>query len=255
MDAKTGKALISIATVFLAGGAVGGFVGWVEGQRKGRREAWLQAETEMDQMEERLKRLYKVGEYSTPFVPGPSVEPAVEGDNYIPMGPMGSVDPAKLQKLREHIETQGYANMAAAQAGGDKSLFERFSNEDLEEANLEGSLEVTPSMIDPEPYVITEAEFQHDEETYTKISLEFYPGDRVVTDDQERVVDDVETSVGLNNLNYFSPDNTVVYVRNNRLEADFEISLQIGSYRETVLGEPEAPVMERRGRKSRPKDE
>lgn len=253
MDARTTKALISMATVFVTGGAVGAFVGFVEGKRKGRKDAWTEAEIELDQQEDRLKRLYKVGQYSEPWMTGPVVFPTPEsGTPEIPLGVTLSdpvaIDPEALAQLKEHIERQGYATLDEARADlePEQTLFDRFQNDDV--------AEVTPNMEDPEPYPISEDEFNHDMENYTKISLVWYGGDRVLSDELERAVDDAETTVGLNNMNLIGPENPVLYIRNNRLQADFEVRLELGSYRETVLGE-EAPVMERRGRKSRPKDE
>lgn len=262
MDARTTKALISMATVFVTGGAVGAFVGYVEGKRKGRKDAWIEAEAELEQQEDRLKRLYKVGQYSEPWMTGPVVFPTeASGFPEIPLGVTtsvtedeegisieGQIDPEAFAALKAHIEAQGYANLDEARADlePEQTLFDRFGNDDI--------AEVTPNMEDPEPYIISEDEFNHDMENYTKISLLWYAGDRVLSDELERAVDDAETTVGLNNMNYFSPENTTLHIRNNRLAADFEVALELGSYRETILGE-EAPAMERRGRRKLPKDD
>lgn len=252
MDARTTKALISMATVFVTGGAIGAFVGFVEGKRKGRKEAWLDADVELENQEDRLKRLYKVGQYSEPWMTGPVVFPTDKSATpEIPLGVTLSepvvIDPQALAALKEHIEAQGYANLDEARADlePEQTLFDRFKNDDVE---------VTPNMDDPEPYIISEDEFNHDMENYTKISLMWYAGDRVLSDELERAVDDAETTVGFNNLNFLGGERTTIHVRNNRLQADFEVALEPGSYRETILGE-EAPVMERRGRKRSPKDD
>lgn len=232
-----------VAGLAAAGG--GFYAGFVVGGNKRAAEVWAIAEDEINNMEDRLKRRYKVGEYAEPLqyhdVDGEKVLTVPEG-----------VDPEDLVALQEHINNGGYAKLSPEPAQIINS-FVQYGDKKVELREVETTVTITPNMVDPEPLIITELEYMHDEEDYEKLSVSWYPGDRVLVDSTEQPIVDVEGTVGINNLNQLDlDDKTVIYVRNNRLEQDFEIAIEQGTYRETVLGEDE-PIMERPRRKPRAK--
>lgn len=78
------------------------------------------------------------------------------------------------------------------------------------------------------PFVISRFVYAYDEEgtSYEKITLTYFPHDRVLLDDEEDPIEDVGNTVGWRNLSQFgneSEDPNVVFVRNRRLETDFEV--------------------------------
>jgi len=78
------------------------------------------------------------------------------------------------------------------------------------------------------PFVIEKVAYAWDEEgeDHSKITLTYYPRDRVLLDEEEDPVEDIDRTVGWKNLNQFggvSGDPDVVFVRNRRLETDFEV--------------------------------
>lgn len=76
-------------------------------------------------------------------------------------------------------------------------------------------------MID-KPYVIPPEEFGEFED-YECISLTYY-ADKVLTDDNDELVEDVDDVVGLDSLNHFGEyEDDSVHVRNDRLKCDYEI--------------------------------
>lgn len=92
--------------------------------------------------------------------------------------------------------------------------------------------EITAKAIENDerpPFVISREKFAWDEEEgdeYDKIQLTYYPRDRILLDDEQDVVDDVGNLVGWKNLSQFggeSGDADVVFVRNPRLQTDFEV--------------------------------
>lgn len=90
-----------------------------------------------------------------------------------------------------------------------------------------------------EPYVITHDEFMQNENGWENQSLTYYNGDDVLVDDQQMPIPDIEGVVDSANLSKFghgSRDPNVVYVRNERLETDFEITARAGSFGEEVAG-------------------
>jgi len=102
-----------------------------------------------------------------------------------------------------------------------------------------------------EPYVISIDEYMNDREDYDKNTVSYFEIDDVLCDDREQVIPDIEATVGTDALTKFgvkSNDNKVVYVRNERLAADFEILLDTRSYSETVMGiREDKEVMRMRG--------
>jgi hypothetical protein len=89
------------------------------------------------------------------------------------------------------------------------------------------------------PYVISDEEFFQGEKDYTQNSLTYYQEDDVLVDEREQPINDSDEIVGDHNLLRFghgSKDKNMVYVRNDRIEIDFEIALSNGSYTKEVLG-------------------
>lgn len=93
-----------------------------------------------------------------------------------------------------------------------------------------------------EPYIITHDEYFEGEKDYDTVTLTYFVVDDTLVDERDKPVDDSDATVGDGNLVRFgagSKDNNIVYVRNERLETDFEIVRSKGSYLEEVLGMPE----------------
>jgi hypothetical protein len=87
------------------------------------------------------------------------------------------------------------------------------------------------------PYVISFDEFY--ESANTSQALTYYQGDEVLVDEANKHIPDVDLIVGEDNLERFghgSKDPRVVFIRNENLEIDFEVTLADGKYSEEVLG-------------------
>jgi len=92
-----------------------------------------------------------------------------------------------------------------------------------------------------EPYVISVAEFQNDEEDYDKITVRYFEDDETLVGEMRKDPLPIE-SAGAVNLTRFgvgSDDPNILYIRNEKLEIDFEVIRDDGSYTESVLGIPE----------------
>lgn len=89
------------------------------------------------------------------------------------------------------------------------------------------------------PYVIHVDEFTSDESDFEKVSLIYYAEDDVVADVRDNVIEDQELVVGIDNLNKFghgSSNPNVVFVRNEYLKQDMEITYNDSSFAEQVHG-------------------
>jgi hypothetical protein len=91
------------------------------------------------------------------------------------------------------------------------------------------------------PYVIEPDEFG-EMDGYDVISLTYY-SDKVLTDELDELVEDVDNVVGYDSLNHFGEyEDDSVFVRNDRLKADYEILLDTRSYYTDVINTKAHPV-------------
>lgn len=99
-----------------------------------------------------------------------------------------------------------------------------------------------------DPYIITQDEFTDGQDSQD--TLTYYADDGVLADTQDMPVDNLLRMVGPDALQSFglgSGDPRIVYVRNEKISADFEIVLHDGNYGEIVHGiTPEEPTPKRR---------
>lgn len=87
------------------------------------------------------------------------------------------------------------------------------------------------------PYVIHADEFQTDEMGWdSQTTLTWYAGDEILTDSHDVPIYNPHTVVGELRFGHGSGDPNVVYVRNERLEAEYEVLRDMGSYEIIVLG-------------------
>lgn len=88
------------------------------------------------------------------------------------------------------------------------------------------------------PYIISHDEYFEDESDYRRISLTWYAADSVLVDDREVPIREHVKTCGdfMNRFGEQSGDPSIVFIRNEKLERDFEITLNRGSYAEQVLG-------------------
>lgn len=95
------------------------------------------------------------------------------------------------------------------------------------------------SRIPDVPYVIHADEYAQNEKNYTQTTLTYYEDDDVLSDERDNVIEDQDETIGLANLSKFghgSNDVNIVYVRNDALEADYEVIRSTGSYAQEVHG-------------------
>jgi hypothetical protein len=89
------------------------------------------------------------------------------------------------------------------------------------------------------PYVIAFEEFVENVDEYTQTSLTYYEGDDILADENDEMIQEVDPIVGSDNLTRFghgSRDPNIVYIRNARLKADYEVGRSTGRFSEEVMG-------------------
>lgn len=87
----------------------------------------------------------------------------------------------------------------------------------------------------PEPYIITLEQFSEECAHYGKENLYYYKGDDTICDVDEQIVTAEGELIGYDALGEFDDHNTV-YVRNERLQIDYEIIQLNGKYSVLVCG-------------------
>lgn len=105
------------------------------------------------------------------------------------------------------------------------------------------------------PYAISFEEFNENAEDHEQTTLTYYAMDDTLVDAQDKPIDNTDYAVGDDNLNRFghgSGDPNVVYVRNEKIDMDFEIVRSNGSYQKEVFGtDPERDLSHSRRRPNR----
>ena len=112
---------------------------------------------------------------------------------------------------------------------------------------------------DPEsPYIISADEFNANEGDFEQRSLTYYEDDDVLADEKDLIIEEVEAVVGVDNLTKFgvgSGNKDLLFIRNERLECDFDVSRHESSYSKVVLGFVEEPIVQKRRNRKRGDDE
>jgi hypothetical protein len=127
----------------------------------------------------------------------------------------------------------------------ERHLFDAGDADDAVEGNLALLREVG------KPYIISARQFvsTHPHKT---ASLTWYDEDGVLADSQDKPVPDVEEVVGEENMERFgvgSDDNSIVYIRNDKLDVAFEVVLDQRSYAQVVMGaDPADPRVQKRSK-------
>lgn len=215
--------LTSAAIGFTAGTILGNFYA------KKRLEAKYaqQAEEEIDEARTYFKTLYKVDELSTPEgalkqrIPGNTLTDVDRADTTAHEGPPIEV----LEKVMKGLK---YGNNTLT-----RNVFDGMSDPGTDHTEED---EARDPMF---PYIISMEEFLQNEAEYIQVTYTFYAGDDVLADEEEMPVDEVEKLVGNHNLDKFghrSKDPRVVYIRNDKLDMDFEILKHDGTYAREVAG-------------------
>lgn len=87
------------------------------------------------------------------------------------------------------------------------------------------------------PYQITAGEFCNTRTYYDKASLNYFSKDKVVTDDHDQVMENDDLVLGdLQEAFNRAGSSSIIYIRNEELEIDYEVNYVEGSYRKEVLG-------------------
>jgi len=174
--------------MFILGAAVGSIVTWRYVEKKYEQIA----QDEIDSVKEVFSKREMDFTEETEVV-----DARIKADN--------AKEKPSVVEYAARLREQGYTN------------YSDIGTEDEEEVKKE-------SMTVDKPYVIAPEDFGEFDD-YEKISLTYY-ADRILADDNDELVNDVEDVVGFDSLNSFGEyEDDSVFVRNDRLKCDYEILL------------------------------
>lgn len=100
-------------------------------------------------------------------------------------------------------------------------------DEELEVEEVEGETLYPRDDLAEKPYVITGDQFLNEQPFFDKITLEYYDDGVLAEALSEEIVDDLDRMIGNESLDRFGEyEEDVVYVRNERFRADYEVIRQ-----------------------------
>jgi hypothetical protein len=86
------------------------------------------------------------------------------------------------------------------------------------------------------PYILHKDEFWAEEKGYSQLTLTYYAGDNILTDEEDTPIYNHEEVTGPMRFGHGAQEPNVFYVRNDKRHAEYEILLNEGLYSVEVLG-------------------
>lgn len=121
------------------------------------------------------------------------------------------------------------------------------------EVEVEFDLEVEKkNRTETAPYIISHDEYMEAEPGYDQQVLTYYEGDETLADERDEPIMTVDEVVGedhLQRFGYGSGDPNTVFIRNDRLTLDFEVTRSEGKFSHEVLGLQHSDDLARRDRR------
>lgn len=245
---KPAKVKMGIALGMIGAGIAiaAGTTSWLLAKKKITKEANEHLEEQIRLTKDHYQKRAKDGDYSSPAKAAVALGHAVVTDNVdeesdleepaaramrdyraVSSGPDPVVEPTTETEIAEAADPEVKVEVNVFTQAMDEAVWDQ----DKEEA-------WRASLRPGDPYIISEEEFLTSEKDYNQTTMTYYSGDNVLTDAKDEPIDLVDMVVGEGNIRfgYGSNDPRTVYIRNDRLEQDFEVTQSDGKYAHEVLG-------------------
>lgn len=257
------------AAIFIGSGLVAGFgAGFFFGRRaayiKAGRDvdAWAaEQEKSIEEYKDALARETKTGKYSTineaaeAIFQGGGIYTDDESGRHaaLPDETNGSTDPEYEDGIISPDTPEGQPEDEGVDV---KGLIAKFRDQPISElggvsypGQEDDSADETDFPIpsvpcfvtvrDPErPYLISIDDYMEDDSPFAKVEMTYFEGDGVLVDTNDAIVPNIEAVVGSHNLDKWGQGTTdpeQVYIRNERLEIDIELTHDDNTYTRSVL--------------------
>jgi hypothetical protein len=231
--------------IFGSGLAVGGAVAWLILKKiftKKERELLEMVDKEEQSLRERVKELEAFSDARSIYTDLHSSEDLNDAkEDKDVEKEKNDRKKDRYSRIVSRIDYTKYGkNGGAGKDKIDKNDMAKLHEDDIIEAAAEMEFPTEDPPLEPAaPYPITGESFSEDCEFYVKEYLTYYEGDCVLADSTDELIDDIPGTVGLRFDSYFGEDPTdpdVIYIRNDLLAIDYEITRVEGSYQELVIG-------------------
>jgi hypothetical protein len=198
----------------VVGAAVGFYFGYRWNREKIKAEAFKESEAEIEQM----RKVYL--EKTMAAEPKPSIDELIEEKGYSEA--VAEIERPVHRHLPPPVPVREPPGPKLPISTDPDWIWER-------------ELELRTSA---EPYVIHIDEFEVDGKDFNNVAYTYFAGDDVLVGEDSRPIPHADVIVGQNNLKFGhgSDDLNLVYVRNEHLEIDIEITRTPGRYEQEVLG-------------------
>lgn len=172
------------------------------------------AQEEIDSVKEAFSNSKKEKENNTNTEPAETEETIAEKEHVA--HPLGNSLKPDIMEYASIIRKEGYTNYSnPTDATTDDE------NDDVQET----------------PYVINPDDFAWNDE-YEKVSLTYF-ADAVLVDEDDKPMEDVDSTVGVDYVNHFGEyEDDIVYIRNDKLKIDFEICRDLRTYESVLESNP-----------------
>lgn len=254
----------------VAGAAAGSAVTYFVTRKKIEKKAFAWANDEIESVKETYKLLRKEPPYDDPVTAAKAYMQRINDlDEMVEKGVEGAVEGAEQaveeaeSALEEAVEEQEQTEELAAEAeeilethGYVAAGHERVRNifdEAAARASMSEEEEPDEEFLrgdelerrDPQdPFIISKGDFFDDSNEFEKITLSYYEGDHTLADEKDIPIPAVEEVVGVANLTRFGQEGSdskdTVYIRNERLQTDYEVVRYDDEFAEVVYGHPSA---------------
>lgn len=244
MNHNKSALILTASTVTAAVAGTG--IGYVLAARKARMEAEKEFEERLAAEEEFIRqhyaKLYKRAEFDTPEKARKSysreeLKSIVESLGYVPGDTNEDSEGEAIDKIAEEIDADVYTGEEPREP---KHVVAKTDYETEDPTRRFIAMEESERrMMNPnKPYVLAEEEYFENDPAHIQMSLTYFEVDDILVGEADEVIDD-HSIVGEENLERFghgTKSKDVVYVRNEKLKADYEVCRSEGSYAKEVLG-------------------
>lgn len=240
--------------IILAGGLLGGLLlggsaGYILAEKRLEKHYEEQLKQELVATKEFYRLLYKQDEFETPEQATAALGVDVEDEDEVVV--VEETEPVLREAVEAMTNYQGRyvvqkerrddvtgAPVASVEdrETGERNIF--VGNKEIDDEEWDYDFELARRTSET-PYIISFDEYMEAATGFDQLSITYYEGDDTLTDSEDKPVDDIDRLVGPEALSRFghgAMDKNVVYVRNEMLEIDYEITKSKGKYTREVLG-------------------
>lgn len=180
-----------------------------------------------------------------------------------PEGPNPEIDPIKsFAEEPKHYEAEAQRYHSRYSNPDIDDLVSRIEENDLDEDGEDVEIVFDPKDAREKPYLIPEESYMRDfAHIFHSDALEYWVLDNVLTVADSDEVLDILTTIGLDAVNALldpQRESDVVYVRNEKLQMEYEVERVDRSYAEWIGGDvniPEVPKVEQRRHRNKYEDD